>query len=149
MAIQGIDAIPQPRRLGRSVAAVLAGLVVVFVLSLGTDQLFHVLGVYPSWGQAMNDTGDNVLALSYRLVYNVLGCYLAARLAPRDPMRHAMILGVIGFVLSIVGAIGAISMKMGPAWYPIVLALTALPCAWLGGWLYTKAHASQSLVSAR
>jgi hypothetical protein len=144
MAIQGVDATPQPRRIGRSILAVLAGLVVVFVLSLGTDQLFHVLGVYPQWGRAMNDTGDNVLALSYRLVYNTFGCYVAARLAPHSPMRHAMILGAIGFLLSIVGAIGAISMKMGPAWYPIVLALSALPCAWLGGRLYTRAHASQS-----
>ncbi len=140
MAIQGVDAIPQPRRVGRSILAVLVGLVVVFVLSLGTDQLFHVLGIYPPWGQAMNDTGDNVLALSYRLVFNVLGCYLAARLAPRNPMRHAMILGAIGLVLSIVGAIGAISMKVGPAWYPILLALSALPCAWVGGMLHAQRH---------
>ena len=88
--------------------------------------------------QAMNDTGDNVLALSYRIVINVLGCYLSARLAPRNPMRHALILGVIGLVLSTVGAIGAIAMKMGPAWYPILLALSALPCAWLGGMLHTR-----------
>ncbi|HJS21926.1 MAG TPA: hypothetical protein VJ764_04665 [Steroidobacteraceae bacterium] len=138
MAIQGVDAIPQPRRLGRSIAAVLAGLVFIFVLSLGIDQLFHVLGVYPPWGEAMNDTGDNLLALSYRLVINVLGCYLTARLAPRNPMRHALILGVIGLILSTVGAIGAISMKMGPAWYPILLALSALPCAWIGGMLHVR-----------
>ena len=138
MAIQGVDAIPQPRRLGRSIAAVLAGLVFIFVLSLGIDQLFHVLGVYPPWGEAMNDTGDNLLALSYRLVINVLGCYLTARLAPRNPMRHALMLGVIGLILSTVGAIGAISMKMGPAWYPILLALSALPCAWIGGMLHVR-----------
>lgn len=34
-----------PRRTGRSVLAVFLGFVVVFVLSLGTDQLFHVLGL--------------------------------------------------------------------------------------------------------
>ena len=61
MAIQGIDATPQPRRIGRSILAVLAGLVFIFVLSLGIDQLFHVLGVYPPWGEPMNDTGDNAL----------------------------------------------------------------------------------------
>ena len=138
MAIQGIDATPQPRRIGRSILAVLAGLVFIFVLSLGIDQIFHVLGVYPPWGQAMNDTGDNVLALSYRIVINIAGCYLTARLAPRSPMRHAMILGVIGLVLSTFGAIGAIAMKMGPAWYPILLALSALPCAWLGGQLAVR-----------
>lgn len=139
MAIHGVGATAAPpRQLGRSIGAVLAGLVFIFVLSLGIDQLFHVLGVYPPWGEAMNDTGDNLLALSYRLVINILGCYLTARLAPRHPMRHALILGAIGFVLSIIGAIGAISMKMGPAWYPILLALSALPCAWIGGMLHAR-----------
>ena len=35
------------RRLWRSVAAVLLGFVAVFVLSLGTDQILHMLQVYP------------------------------------------------------------------------------------------------------
>jgi ABC-type xylose transport system permease subunit len=52
-------------------------------------------------------------------------------------MRHALILGGIGFVLSTLGAIIAITMAdLGPAWYPIALALTALPCAWVGGALH-------------
>ena len=122
----------------RSAAAVLVGLVAVFVLSLGTDQLLHVLNVYPPWGQPMNDAGDNLLALAYRIVYGIIGGYLTARFAPHAPMRHALILGVIGTVLSILGAIAGISMKLGPAWYPIALVLTALPCAWLGGRLSTR-----------
>lgn len=116
--------------------AVLAGLVAIFVLSLGTDQVLHSLGVYPPWGQPMRDTGQNLLALSYRIVYGVLGSYLTARLALRAPMRHALILGAIGFVLSLAGTIAAIRMDLGPSWYPIALVLTALPCAWLGGTLY-------------
>jgi hypothetical protein len=24
-------------------------------------------------------------------------------------------------------------MHLGPAWYPIAIAATALPCAWIGG----------------
>jgi hypothetical protein len=47
-----------------------------------------------------------------------------------------MILGFIGLPLAVAGAIGAIMMNMGPAWYPIMLAVTTLPCAWLGGVLY-------------
>jgi hypothetical protein len=123
----------EPRRLGRSTLAVLAGFVAVVVLSLGTDQLFHVLGVYPPWGEPMNDPGLNLLALAYRCVYAVLGSYIAARLAPRNPMRHALILGAIGFVLSSAGAVSAIGMNLGPMWYPIALVITALPTAWLGG----------------
>jgi hypothetical protein len=121
----------------RSTAAVVVGFIVVVALSLGTDQMLHSLGVYPPWGQPMYATGVNLLALSYRIVYAVVGSYIAARLAPRNPMRHAMILGVIGVVLSSLGAITAITMAdVSPAWYPIALVLTTMPCAWLGGALY-------------
>ena len=98
--------------------------------------LLHVLHVYPPWGEPMHEPGLNALALSYRVVYAVLGSYIAARFAPRNPMRHALILGAVGFVVSLIGAITAIPMNLGPAWFPIALVLTALPCAWLGGKLY-------------
>jgi hypothetical protein len=116
---------------------VFLGFIVIVVLSLGTDQLLHVLEIYPPWGQPMYETSLNLLALTYRIAYGILGGYLTARFAPHAPMRHAMIGGGIGFVLSTVGAIVAIRMAdMGPLWFPILLALTALPCAWIGGALY-------------
>ena len=124
------------RNLPRSVGAILAAFVVVFVLSLGTDQILHVLNVYPPWGQPMWDHRLNALALSYRLIYGTLGGYVTARLAPHTPMRHALIGGSIGFVLSTLGALGAMSMDLGPAWYPIALALSAIPTSWLGARLY-------------
>ena len=126
----------EPRRLGRSIGAVVAGLLVVVVLSLATDQLLHVLNVYPPWGQPMYDTGDNVLALSYRVVYTVLGYYVAARLAPHAPMKHLWILAGIGLVLGVLGAVSTIPLKLGPAWYPVAIAATALPCAWIAAAIY-------------
>ncbi len=126
--------VPAVARRGRSVGAIALGFVVTAALSLGTDQLLHVLGVYPPWGQPMFEPGLNALALAYRIVFTVLGCYLTARLAPRSPMRHALTLGWIGFALSTVGAVVAMSLaNLGPNWYPILLALSSLPCAWLGG----------------
>jgi hypothetical protein len=132
----------QPRRLGRSITAVLVGFLAVVVLSLGTDQVLHRLEVYPGWGQPMRDLDDNLLALAYRCVYAVVGGYVAAWLAPRNPMRHALALGVVGFLLSLAGAIATIPMDLGPAWYPIALVITALPCAWLAGLLHSR-HAEQ------
>lgn len=129
---------PHPRRLWRSAAAVFLGFLVVAILSLGTDQVLHVLQVYPPWDQPMNETGDNLLALTYRIVYGILGGYITARFAPHAPMRHALIGGAIGFVLSSLGVLAAINLKLGPIWYPILLALTALPCSWLGGVLHRK-----------
>lgn len=124
----------QPRHILKSIGAVLAGLVFIFVASLALDQLFHALDVYPPLGQPMMETGDNLLALAYRIVIAVAGCYITAALAPRAPMTHALILGGIGFVLSVLGAISL--GDMGPLWYPVLLALTALPCAWAGAALY-------------
>jgi hypothetical protein len=117
----------------QSVGAVLVGWVTVVVLSLATDHVFQVAKVYPGWGQPVFALKLNLLALSYRCAYSMLGSYLAAKLAPRHPMRHAMTLGVIGFLLSLLGAVTAIQNHFGPAWYPLTLAATAIPCAWLGG----------------
>ena len=126
----------RPRRVAQSVGAVLVGFLTVVILSLGTDQVLHMLDVYPPWGQAMHQPELNFLALSYRIVYTVIGNYLTARLAPHAPMRHVWILGFIGLFFGTMGAIATIPMNLGPAWYPIAIALTALPCAWLGGVLY-------------
>jgi hypothetical protein len=144
MTLQTVDASAQPRSLLRSVGAVLAGFVAIVAVSLGTDQVLHVLEVYPPWGQPMREPGLNLLALAYRCVYAVVGSYITARLAPYAPMRHALILGAIGLVISTAGAIAAITMAdLGPAWYPIALVVTALPCAWLGGALYRKKRAER------
>ena len=142
MAAQITDT--RPRQPWRSVRAVLLGFIFVIVISLGTDQLFHVLDIFPPWGEPMNETSDNLLALVYRTVYGIVGSYIMARFAPYQPMRHAMIGGAIGFVLSSMGVIAAIKIgNLGPLWYPIALVLTALPCAWVGGLLHRKWHAPQ------
>jgi hypothetical protein len=124
----------------RSVLALFLGFVTVVVLSLGTDQVFHVLEVFPPWSEPMNDTSDNLLALAYRCVYGIVGSYVTARFAPHSPMLHVWTGAGIGFVLSTLGIIAAINMNLGPVWYPVLLTLTALPCAWLGGMLHQRFH---------
>lgn len=120
--------------MGRSAVAILAGFLSVAILSLVTDQILHVLNVYPPWGEPMWDPRLNLLALSYRTVYTIFGGYLTARLAPRAPMRHVAIVGLIGTVVATAGAIAAIRLAdLGPNWYPIALAATGFPCVWLGG----------------
>jgi hypothetical protein len=121
------------RHVGRSIFAITVGLLINFVGGLGLDQIFHELDVYPPWGEPMHDPGDNLLALSYRIIIAIASCYVAGRLAPWAPMRHALTLGAIGFVLSALGAIAAANMNLGPIWYPLTLIAVTLPCAWLGG----------------
>jgi len=125
-----------------SIGAVVAGFVAVFVLSLGTDVVMHIAGVFPQLGQPMSDALF-VLATLYRTVYCIAGSYIAARLAPNRPMEHALVLGVLGLIVSITGAV--VTWNKGPAfgphWYPVALIVTAIPCAWLGGRLrITQLH---------
>lgn len=117
----------------RSIGAVFAGIVVNVVLSTATDAVMHASGVYPPVGQAMSD-GLFALALAYRLVYTVLGGYVTAWAAQRDPMKHVIILGVVGIVLGTMGVVVTWNKpEFGPKWYPIALVITALPVTWLGG----------------
>lgn len=76
-----------------------------------------------------------MLATAYRIVFSTFGSYLIARLAPNRPMRHALIGGIIGVILSAIGAAVTPEPRplFGTPWYPIALIVTALPCAWLGG----------------
>jgi hypothetical protein len=119
----------------KSIGAVLAGLVAIFVLSHVTDFALEKPGIM-KLPFSDNPTWFILGVTFYRLVYSVIGCYIAALLAPSNPMRHALILGVIGVILS---SLGAIAMwEQGPGWYAISLIIFALPCAWLGGKLKTR-----------
>jgi hypothetical protein len=130
-----------PRRLGRSTAAVLVGFISVAALSLATDQVLHVLNVYPPWGEPMYQPGLNLLALSYRILYTMVGGYITASLAPHSPMRHVLVVAILGSIVGSAGAIAAISMAdLGPNWYPIAVALTGFPCVWLGGVIHRAWH---------
>jgi hypothetical protein len=124
-----------PPHLPRSVAAVLLGWAATVALSLTVDHVLQRTKILPGWGQPVWDPWLNLLALGYRCGFSVFGSYLAAKVAPCHPMLHAMMLGIIGFLLSLLGAVTAIQNNFGPAWYPLALAAATLPCAWLGGFL--------------
>jgi hypothetical protein len=131
---------PGNRRLLRSIGAVLAGVLAVIVLSLGTDVVLHATGIYPPWFQPMADALW-VLALAYRIVYGMAGGYIAARLAPSRPMAHALVLGAVGLALAIVGVAANWNKgpEYGPRWFSLALIATALPCAWIGGLIRLRA----------
>jgi len=121
----------------KSIGAVLAGFLAGAVLSLGTDVLLHAVRVFPPWDQPASDA-LLLLATAYRTVYSVAGSYITARLAPNRPLLHALVLGVLGLAVSIVGTVvtwnkGA---TFGPHWYPVALDVLAVPQCWAGGKLY-------------
>jgi len=123
------------RRIGRSILAVLAGIVVGIVLSTATDFGLHAIGLAPS----IKDGWPNrllALATAYRSIYGVLASYVIARLAPNRPMGHSLVAGTLGLIVSSLGAVAAWKTTVGQHWYPVALALTALPTAWIGAKLW-------------
>jgi hypothetical protein len=119
---------------GRGALAIFAGLLANVTLSTATDLLMDAVGVFPplaDFGRPELFTDSMLLlALAYRTLFGVLGCYLTARLAPRRPMAHSLVLGSIGFVIGTVGAI--VTWGTWTSWYSLAIIAVTLPSAWLG-----------------
>ncbi|HET9425627.1 MAG TPA: hypothetical protein VFO55_09665 [Gemmatimonadaceae bacterium] len=121
----------------RSVWAILAGFILIGVLGFGTDAIMKAMSPW-----AFNESGGTsniwilIVQMLYSAVYGVVGCYVAARLAPSHPMRHALILGLIGLLAG--GYANFLLWGHVPAWFPIINVLLIMPLAWLGGRLREK-----------
>jgi undecaprenyl pyrophosphate phosphatase UppP len=126
----------------KSIGAVLAGFVLVFVLSTFTDYVLESIGLFPKVPNIQEyTTWMYLLALVYRTIYTVMGGFLTAHLAPKDfknPMILVWILALIGFVLGLVGTIANWHLAAGAEWYPILLLILSVPAVWLGGYLRLK-----------
>lgn len=123
----------------KSIGAVVAGFVVVFVLAVATDIVLVMAQVFPPVDHPER-YGDGMYAAItlYTALYSVVGAWLTAKLAPGKPMAHALVLGVLGTLSSALGAWANWSKSAGHEWYPIALIIIALPTCWLGGMLYVK-----------
>jgi len=121
----------------KSIGAVFAGVLFIIVATTLVDIVLHLTGVYLPMTEPLDDR-HALIAVSYRVVISVAGAWLTARLAPRNPMKHALILGVVGTVLGLGGVIANAYKPMGPMWFPIALVLLAIPQCWLGGWIHEK-----------
>jgi uncharacterized BrkB/YihY/UPF0761 family membrane protein len=120
----------------KSIGSIIAGMAVGAILSVATDKILETTGIMKIDPFDANPIWLITLVVFYRTTYNFVGTYVTAKLAPTKPLKHAIILGVIG---TVVGIIGAITMwHIPPHWYPISLVIFTMPAAWLGGKLATK-----------
>ena len=116
----------------RSIVAVVVGFLVIGALAFGTGKL-----VQTTWPAQVDAAGVPTTALMmivqllYVGVYATFGCWLAGRLAPGRPMRHALVVGVLGLALNIPSALAL--RDTAPAWYLAAGVLTTMLWAWLGG----------------
>jgi hypothetical protein len=124
-------------KFSRSILAIFVGFVAVLVLTIATDVVLHAVHFYPPLGE-YNPGSILIWATIYRTIYGIIGSYVTARLAPRRPMKHALIGGAIGFVLATIGAAATWNHvpSLGSHWYAVSLIIGALPTAWLGAQLY-------------
>jgi hypothetical protein len=118
--------------MGRSILAIVVGFILIAVLAFGMDAIMR--SAAPAMFDA-NGRTDNVVMLLFMIAYvgvfAITGCYVAARLAPKEPMKHALILGLLGLVFNIVGS--TMTWDMAPAWFHIVSLALVMPFAWIGG----------------
>jgi len=125
----------------KSIGAVIAGYLVPAVLTAVTISVLGIL--FPESYQPEN-AGWVVFNVSYGCAFAVIGGYVVARLAPSNPFRHALILGILmalfaaltGYMVSV--APPSPEYALQPGWYYPVLAITVLPSILLGAWLFTR-----------
>lgn len=124
------------RTIFKSIGAVLAGFVLGAVLSVGADFLMDKMGIMSMENFKQTPFLIICVIIVYRFIFNIIGSYLAARLAPNKPMKHVIIIGIIGTVLSLLGSF-AMWDKAIP-FYNVAIILISLPSAWFGGQLFLK-----------
>jgi hypothetical protein len=121
----------------RSIWAVVAGLLFVIVVTTVVDAVLHMVGFFPPMDQPIDDR-QSLVATAYRIIISIAGAWITARLAPAKPMKHVLILGIVGTILGLIGVAATWNRGLGPRWYPVALAVLAIPQSLVGGWLYLR-----------
>jgi hypothetical protein len=115
----------------RSILAIVLGFLFIAALAGVTGAALSSAGIMPAGGEPMTDTGLVLLETAYVAVFAIAGCWLAAWLAPDRPMRHALILGFLGLVFNVIGAVAMWELR--PAWAMLLNVALVMPYAWIGG----------------
>ncbi|HTV77897.1 MAG TPA: hypothetical protein VMF03_06540 [Steroidobacteraceae bacterium] len=117
----------------RSVLAILAGIVTLTLVSFGIEALADPL-------LARSGLAHSLPAMLFMYGYGILsvaaGGYVSAWLAARAPLRHALWMGLLQCLLTLLAMTAMWNHAPAVNW--IVALLMALPAALLGGWLYAR-----------
>jgi hypothetical protein len=116
----------------KSIGVLLLAFVVNAVLPLLTDFLLEKIGVLPNPEKGLFETCAILLVLSYRATYTVFAGFIVALFAPNKPLFHALILGVIGTVITLWAVSSPEFAQKSTLWFGYTLAAITIPCLWLG-----------------
>lgn len=120
----------------RLILSILAGFFTSGILASAVDHVFHTTGVYPPYGVPNYNNAAMLLAFSYRVLFGILGAYITTALAREQANKAVLILGTIGSVLWLAGAIAM--WNYAPAWYNVIGIVTGIPIALIGKRLYQR-----------
>lgn len=117
----------------KSAVAILAGFLLVVVLSVATDALVEALGLMARDPAAMGTRGF-LWATAYRTLYTLAGGALTARLSPRADFRDVLILAGLGLVAGLAGIVAWFATPgLGPLWYAVAIPVTGVLATLAGG----------------
>lgn len=124
--------------MGRSLLALLVGFFITPAIGFGGEMLLGL--ARPEWFATgvVSAPVPLLILLCFSAVGIFLGCYATAFIEQRRPLRFALILGMIGLLISI-----PVNIQMwdtAPVWYHVVALTMVMPIAWLAGKTYLARH---------
>jgi hypothetical protein len=125
----------------RSILAVLAGLVVLTIVSFAIEAaadplLMHLFpGSLPNSAALAASTGARVFMLFYTMFAIAAGGYVTAWIARRRQLTHAAIMGAIelAFTVYVMVAAPFPEVRQAPRWGWLATMILTIPAACLGG----------------
>jgi hypothetical protein len=137
----------------RSVLSILAGIAVLtatyFAIEAAVDPL--LLRVFPQALPGPEALSSNpwvkTLTLAYGFVCVAAGGYVAARVAPRLPIRHAAAMGIVQAGLTIVAMLSPVANHASRLQW-VTAAVLSIPAALVGGTLYKRRKPDEELEKA-
>jgi hypothetical protein len=114
----------------RSVLAVVAGIAVLTVTSFAIEAAMNPL-LTKTFPGALR-----IVTVIYTMACVAAGGYVTSWMAPRAPVRHALIMGLIESALTVVAMLSL--PEHAPLWSWIAGIVLTTPAAWLGGLLRAR-----------
>jgi hypothetical protein len=137
----------------RSVLSVLAGIAVLTVSSFAIEAVVNPLllsafpQALPSPAALSSNPWVRLLTFAYGLTCVAIGGYVAARIAQRLPLKHALAMGILQAALTIAAMLSPEASHATPMQW-ITIALLTIPAALAGGYRYKGKQPNEGLEKA-
>lgn len=131
--------------MGRSIFAVLAGIVTIAILSFSADAIIERVAAGAFDSRGITESAPVLLTMTvYSVIFSALGGLVTAAISRRSNLGDVLILAGIQFVVTLVANTVLFDRRM--LWYYVVGVTTSTAAIVLGGWLFQR---STSLAAAR